>query len=137
MVYFDGRVIIGLVLITLLMACVSIAKRRWVLMFLFAGLFSLSMHIGVAALATKDKIEDQSASIADGSLHALSGFAALPSWVFSIWVSIGVACLVAAAVWWLLDRVGITGKISSTFSRSRGKKTSSADLDYGGTAVRP
>lgn len=124
MPYFDGRVIVGLIIITALGAVVSLYRKNLALGSLFGGMFFLSVHIGTAALAVKDRLEDLRASVEEGALRPESGFAALPQWWFDFTVYIGVVLLAISLVLLLSKRKGIDQKLSGRLEKMR---TKSAD----------
>lgn len=122
MLYFNGWVIIGLVIIPFAMFVVNTAKHRWTAALMFAGLCAFGVHIALATLATKDMIEDYRASIDEGALRALSGFASAPDWFFGSFVTAGLLCFAASAALWAL------GKLASRSSVQRDSKA--ADNDH-------
>lgn len=119
MQYFDGRVIIFLLLIGAGGVIGSLVARKFALASLFAGTLFLSLHIATAALAVKDRIEDLEASIKDGTLHSASGFAALPQWWFDFTVKIGFAFLALSLVLFILSKTGVGRKASSKIDKLR------------------
>lgn len=121
MMYFDSRIVIGFMIVTVVMIAVSWWRHSVTRTLIWFGVFTLSLQNALAVKAANDMVKDYQASVADGSLHALSGFAALPEKVFSVPVTVAFVFFAAAAIWWLLDRIGVIGKLGIMLSRARGK----------------
>jgi Flp pilus assembly protein TadB len=121
MMYFDSRVVVGFMIFTLVMIALSWWRHSVTRTLIWFGAFFLSLQNALAVKATIDLGKDYQASMDDGSLHALSGFAALPEKVFTAPVTAALVFFAAAAVWWVLERIGITRKLGAMYASFRGK----------------